>query len=113
LIIELDGSHHGASNQKEVDAARTQHLNRLGYHVHRIWNVDLKSNVSGVLDEIVAVAALRLSPSSAPSGHLLPWGEGKGGHPSSPGTGEDARRAGEGLELFAEAMKSEFARDLK
>jgi very-short-patch-repair endonuclease len=77
LIIELDGSHHGAAEQMESDAARTRHLNSLGYEVLRVWNADLKSNVDGVLDRIVAVAALRVSPSSAPSGHLLPEGEGR------------------------------------
>jgi len=110
LIIELDGSHHGAQNEMEADVARTQHLNSLGYHVHRVWNVDFKSNVSGVLDEIVAIATHRLSPSSAPSGHLLPKGEGKRSNSSSLETGEDARRAGEGLS--ANAMKGEFARDI-
>jgi very-short-patch-repair endonuclease len=108
LILELDGSHHGAPEQMEADAARARHLNGLGYRVHRSWNADLKSNAGGVLDEIVAIATRRLSPSSAPAGHLLPKGEGRGGHSSSPGTGEDARRAGEGLGLPAKPMKGAF-----
>jgi len=90
LIVELDGSHHDASPQIARDEQRTQHLNELGYEVLRIRNADLKANLEGVLDQIVAAAERRISPSSAIS---------------SPGTGEDARRAGEGLRT-AEVPKS-------
>jgi very-short-patch-repair endonuclease len=108
LVVELDGSQHADPARVEADLSRTQHLNSLGYEVFRIWNFDLKTNMDGVLDHILAIATRRISPSSAPSGHLLPKGEGRAtlsaqakGVPtslSSPGTGEDARRAGEGLD---------------
>lgn len=77
LIIELDGSHHDMPDQIERDTVRTDRLKELGYQVVRFRNVDLKSNLDRVLDEIVALARLRLSPSSAPPGHLLPVGEGR------------------------------------
>ena len=76
LIVELDGSHHGMPDQIEHDDLRTKRLAELGYQVVRVWNVDLRSSLERVLDEIVATANLRLNPSSAPSGHLLPQGEG-------------------------------------
>ena len=76
LIIELDGSQHAEPAAVEADLSRTRHLNSLGYEVFRIWNADLKTNMDGVLDQIVAIATRRISPSSAPSGHLLPKGEG-------------------------------------
>ena len=72
LIVELDGSQHGDPVNMLTDTARTQQLNALGYEVVRVWNVDLKMNIDGVLDGIAAAATNRLSPSSAPSGHLLP-----------------------------------------
>jgi very-short-patch-repair endonuclease len=109
LIVELDGSHHAEPAAVEADLARTRDLKALGYKVFRVWNADLKTNMDGVLDQIVALAEGRISPSSAPPGHLLPEGEGSGPATtllSSPGTGEDARlaegspsarRAGEGL----------------
>ncbi len=104
--MELDGSQHADPATVELDRLRTQHLIALGYKVLRVWNVDLKTNMDGVLDQIMAIATSRISPSSAPSrrrrafgstGHLLPEGEGNAAL-SSPGTGEDAQGAGEGLD---------------
>ena len=76
LIVELDGSQHGEPANVLADTARTQRLKALGYDVFRVWNSDIKTNMPGVLDGIIAAATLRLSPSSAPPGHLLPKGEG-------------------------------------
>jgi very-short-patch-repair endonuclease len=108
LIVELDGSHHGDPNQSARDSERTRRLNDLGYQVLRIWNADLRSNPDRVFDEIVAAAEQRIGPSSGlrpPS----PKGE---GFLSSPGTGEDARRAGEGLEHTHSSMNGVSAREL-
>ena len=76
LVVELDGSQHGEALNREADVTRTIALNRLGYEVLRFWNVDVKTNLDGVLDLIVATCSARIAPSSAPSGHLLPEGEG-------------------------------------
>ena len=77
LIIELDGSQHAEHQNIRADDERTQNLSHLGYEVLRVWNIDVKTNMAGVLDLIVATASQRLEdPSSAPSGHLLPRGEG-------------------------------------
>lgn len=77
LIVELDGSQHAEPAAVSADNSRTQRLNALGFEVLRVWNADLKVNIDGVLDRILAIATARLSPSSAPSGHLLPKGEGE------------------------------------
>jgi very-short-patch-repair endonuclease len=77
LIIELDGSQHAEAEISRADDERTRVLDRLGFVVLRFWNGDVRTRLPGVLDTIVAVATERLAPSSAPSGHLLPEGEGK------------------------------------
>ncbi len=96
LIVELDGSQHAAVAQSAVDEGRTRELAELGYDVIRFWNLDVNQNMTGVLGSIVSVATLRLSPSSSPSGHILPREKEKVGCMtlSSPGTAEEARRAG-------------------
>ena len=77
LIVEVDGSQHAGPGNMLADTARSQQLKFLGYEVFRVWNIDIKTNITGVLDGILDTATRRLSPSSAPSGHLLPKGEGQ------------------------------------
>ncbi|QCO68369.1 endonuclease domain-containing protein [Luteimonas yindakuii] len=50
LIVEIDGSQHGS----DVDAARTQFLERRGYRVLRFWNHDVLVRTPQVLEAIVA-----------------------------------------------------------
>jgi very-short-patch-repair endonuclease len=50
LIVELDGGQHS----EEADAARTSHLERLGYRVIRFWNSDVNENLHAVLERILA-----------------------------------------------------------
>lgn len=52
LIIELDGSQHGAEKNAAYDARRTEHLKRLGYRVLRFWNADMVENFEGILDAV-------------------------------------------------------------
>lgn len=47
LVIELDGSQHG--EQVEYDTRRTHYFESLGIRVYRIWNGEIKTNLSGVL----------------------------------------------------------------
>jgi very-short-patch-repair endonuclease len=54
LIIEVDGSQHGADDNKARDAARTRWLESEGYRVIRFWNNDLVQNIDGVLDVVYA-----------------------------------------------------------
>ena len=95
LIIELDGSQHAES---KGDARRDEYLRSQEFRVLRFWNNDVLARPTSVLETFWH--ALH-TPSSAPSGHLLPQrGEGKptedSGVSPSPLAGEGARRADEG-----------------
>jgi very-short-patch-repair endonuclease len=77
LIVEADGSQHAESRR---DTIRDTYLASHGWKVLRFWNNEVVQNREGVLETIVAHAG----PSSVPSGHLLPEGEGEHGTPPSP-----------------------------
>jgi adenine-specific DNA-methyltransferase len=70
LIVEADGSQHAESRR---DIVRDAYLENRGWKVLRFWNNEMMQNQEGVLETIFAHAA---KPSSGPSGHLLPGGEG-------------------------------------
>src|ERR1700677_613096 len=76
LIVEADGSQHAESLR---DTIRDAYLASQGWKVLRFWNNEVAENREGVLETILAHAR----PSSGPSGHLLPEGEGaKRRHPN-------------------------------
>jgi very-short-patch-repair endonuclease len=77
LIVEADGSQHAESVR---DTIRDGYLASQGWKVLRFWNNEVAENREGVLETILAHAR----PSSGPSGHLLPEGEGVHGTPSEP-----------------------------
>ncbi|MYD74865.1 MAG: endonuclease domain-containing protein [Chloroflexi bacterium] len=52
LIVEVDGGHH--STQQKEDRERDANLAASGFTVLRIWNDDVRHNLSGVLDRIAA-----------------------------------------------------------
>src|ERR1700722_14529818 len=81
LIVEADGSQHAESPR---DKARDAYLGSQGWKVLRFWNNEVLRNREGVLETIFAHAA---KPSSGPSGHLLPKGEGALNRPFPRGTG--------------------------
>jgi very-short-patch-repair endonuclease len=70
LIFEADGSQHAESVRDNV---RDAYLANQGWKVLRFWNNEVLQNREGVLETILAHAS---RPSSGPSGHLLPEGEG-------------------------------------
>ncbi|MDX2203186.1 MAG: DUF559 domain-containing protein [Hyphomicrobiaceae bacterium] len=53
LIIELDGGTHSEAGERATDAARSRALEMAGFRVMRIDNVDVYSNMDGVLDTIL------------------------------------------------------------
>ena len=60
LVIEIDGSQHGFEDNSKRDAARDTWLRSEGYEVLRVWNVDVRENLDGVMDGIyAAVCELR------------------------------------------------------
>ena len=52
LIIEIDGDTHDA----EADARRDATLSELGYHTLRFTNAEVRNNMNGVLEQILATA---------------------------------------------------------
>ena len=52
LVIEVDGSQHGFAGGMAKDVKRDQYLTNLGYRALRFWNVDVDTNMDGVIDAI-------------------------------------------------------------
>lgn len=61
LAIELDGSQHADPEHEARDRERSAWLEFRGYRVLRYWNADVLRRTDDVVDEIVRVAAQRLS----------------------------------------------------
>ena len=55
LAIELDGGHHAC--RLAEDAARTADLTARGWRVMRFWNKDVRDNLAGVVETIIAEVA--------------------------------------------------------
>ncbi len=53
LIVEVDGVTHGEDHQISHDARRTQYLESQGYRVLRVWNIEVFTNLDGVLTTIL------------------------------------------------------------
>jgi very-short-patch-repair endonuclease len=87
LIVEADGFQHAESLRDNV---RDAYLASQGWKVLRFWNNEVFLNREGVLETILAHAQRQNDePSSGPSGHLLPEGEGnRRTPPSLPPPGE-------------------------
>jgi very-short-patch-repair endonuclease len=86
LIVEADGSQHAESLRDNI---RDAYLASRGWKVLRFWNNEVLQNREGVLETIFAHAA---KPSSGPSGHLLPEGEGALNRPFPRGQGPAKRQ---------------------
>ena len=54
LVIEVDGSQHAEPEQLAHDSRRTAVLEREGFTVLRFWNGDVRENLSGVMDSVLA-----------------------------------------------------------
>jgi very-short-patch-repair endonuclease len=52
LIIEVDGGSHMTDAAHLRDKNRTEYLQQAGWEVMRVWNPDIYSNISGVIDTI-------------------------------------------------------------
>jgi very-short-patch-repair endonuclease len=71
LVIEIDGHTH---DDRLADASRTIHLQQQGYHVVRFTNLDVMSNMAGVLRRLAEMIAM-LKGRAAPLPTLSPEGE--------------------------------------
>jgi len=56
LAIEVDGSQHTLPSQELRDKSRTAWLRACGITEIRVWNNDIRQNLSGVLENLKAVA---------------------------------------------------------
>jgi very-short-patch-repair endonuclease len=55
LIVEVDGGTHSTDREVARDARRERYLKAQGFQVLRVWNSDVRENISGVMDTIVGV----------------------------------------------------------
>ena len=62
IVIEIDGGQH--AEQMERDARRTEFLKSEGYRVLRFWNIDVLTNIEGVLELIQS--AILATPTPPP-----------------------------------------------
>jgi very-short-patch-repair endonuclease len=68
IVVELDGSQHTA----DVDAPRTEFLERMGLSVIRYWDNDVLTRTEAVLEAIPHAARSRtLTPTPLPAGEGL------------------------------------------
>jgi very-short-patch-repair endonuclease len=75
LVVEVDGSQH-ADRLARRDKERTAYLEAQGLKVLRVWNVDVLTNLEGVLTLIAEAQSQRSSPSpGAQSAPSSPQGE--------------------------------------
>ena len=54
LIIEVDGGTHSTDHEIASDGRRERYLKDQGFRVLRVWNSDVRQNIHGVMDTIVA-----------------------------------------------------------
>jgi len=52
LIVELDGGQHAEGHARVYDDKRTAYLESKGFRVRRFWNVDVLTNIDGVLESL-------------------------------------------------------------
>jgi very-short-patch-repair endonuclease len=55
LIIEVDGTTHGDDDEVKYDLKRTAYLEKLGFQVFRIGNMDVYKNLNDALDGILQI----------------------------------------------------------
>jgi very-short-patch-repair endonuclease len=66
LVVELDGEQHGYEEGLKHDAMRSAHLEGAGYRVLRFWNHEVRENLHGVVETVLA-AAVAQPPTPNPS----------------------------------------------
>ena len=57
VVIEVDGATHGDAHEVAHDETQSAFLQSKGLHVHRVGNLDVYENLSGVCDGILLVMA--------------------------------------------------------
>ena len=62
LVVEVDGATHSNSAALDRDAERTRIIEAAGFHVIRVGNADMRNNLDGVLETILAHMMARTHP---------------------------------------------------
>jgi very-short-patch-repair endonuclease len=75
LIVEVDGATHSTDAEIARDALRTAFLERVGYRVLRIQNIEIFENIDGVCETIRRAVHGGKSPSPQPSPRARGEGE--------------------------------------
>lgn len=65
LVVELDGSHHYSSSEKEYDDKRTSYLESLGIKVLRFSNLDVLRQFDAVCATIDQTVNIQISSNEA------------------------------------------------
>jgi very-short-patch-repair endonuclease len=66
LIIEVDGSQHSEAKGERKDKIRDAHFVKAGFQVLRFWNIDVNTEMDGVIHKILSVLKDPLRPFGAP-----------------------------------------------
>ena len=53
LVIEIDGESHGYYPTQRRDSIKEDYLNSLGIRVIRYDDMDVKTNISGIIDHLI------------------------------------------------------------
>jgi len=53
LVIEVDGSQHFSDEMTEYDRIRDEYLNSLGLRVLRFTNIEVLTNIEGIIESII------------------------------------------------------------
>ena len=67
MIVEVDGGTHSTDAELARGARRERYLRDQGFRILRVWNSDMKQNIHGVMDSIVA-ALDTPTPDPSPQG---------------------------------------------
>lgn len=71
IAIEVDGSSHHTSKQKNRDKRKSQMLTALGWVVLRFWNAEITRDLDRVLDAIHQVVTACPTPTQGQLGALV------------------------------------------
>jgi very-short-patch-repair endonuclease len=66
FIIEVDGSQHGGPAGERKDKIRDAHFQAAGFQVLRFWNIDVNTEMDGVIHKILSVLKEPPPPKRAP-----------------------------------------------
>ncbi len=79
LVVEVDGGTHSTEREVAKDIRRERYLKDQGFRVLRVWNSDVRQNIEGVMDTIVA-ALHTPTPDPSPQGGGETLGRARGEH---------------------------------